>query len=49
MRLMKAESLWSYPAFFDYVDRWMTGGKPCRINGLWTAAAQALMADVLGS
>jgi hypothetical protein len=24
MRLLKAESVWSYPAFFDYVDRWMT-------------------------
>jgi hypothetical protein len=24
MRLMKAESVWHYPAFFDYVDRWMT-------------------------
>lgn len=24
MRLLKAESAWNYPAFFDYVDRWMT-------------------------
>jgi hypothetical protein len=24
MRLLQAESVWSYPAFFDYVDRWMT-------------------------
>ncbi len=24
MRLMKADGIWSYPAFFDYVDRWMT-------------------------
>jgi hypothetical protein len=23
-RILKAESVWSYPAFFDYVDRWMT-------------------------
>jgi hypothetical protein len=23
MRLMHAESAWSYPAWFDYVDRWM--------------------------
>ena len=22
--LLKAESVWNYPAFFDYVDRWMT-------------------------
>jgi hypothetical protein len=24
MRLMNAESVWNYPPFFDYVDRWMT-------------------------
>jgi hypothetical protein len=24
MRLLKAENAWNYPAFFDYVDRWMT-------------------------
>ena len=24
IHLMKAESVWNYPAFFDYVDRWMT-------------------------
>ncbi|HMD09490.1 MAG TPA: Ig-like domain-containing protein [Candidatus Acidoferrum sp.] len=24
MRLMNAESIWNYPPFFDYVDRWMT-------------------------
>ncbi len=24
MRLMNAESVWNHPAFFDYVDRWMT-------------------------
>jgi len=24
VRLMNAENVWSYPAFFDYVDRWMT-------------------------
>jgi hypothetical protein len=24
IHLLHAESLWSYPAFFDYVDRWMT-------------------------
>ncbi|MDP6038284.1 MAG: hypothetical protein QGG64_07030, partial [Candidatus Latescibacteria bacterium] len=24
MRLMKAEGNWDHPAFFDYVDRWMT-------------------------
>jgi hypothetical protein len=24
MRLMNAESVWNYQAFFDYVDRWMT-------------------------
>ena len=24
IRLLHAESLWNYPAFFDYVDRWMT-------------------------
>ena len=24
MRLLSAESLWNHPAFFDYVDRWMT-------------------------
>jgi hypothetical protein len=24
IRLMHAESVWNYPAFFDYVDRWMT-------------------------
>jgi len=24
MRLLKAEGVWNYPAFFDYVDRWMT-------------------------
>jgi hypothetical protein len=24
MRLLKAENVWNYPAFFDYVDRWMT-------------------------
>jgi hypothetical protein len=23
MRLLSAESLWNYPAFFDYADRWM--------------------------
>jgi hypothetical protein len=23
MRLMNAESVWNYPPFFDYVDRWM--------------------------
>jgi hypothetical protein len=22
--ILKAESVWNYPAFFDYVDRWMT-------------------------
>jgi hypothetical protein len=24
VRLMNAENVWNYPAFFDYVDRWMT-------------------------
>src|SRR5271167_350595 len=24
MHLMNAESVWNYPAFFDYADRWMT-------------------------
>jgi hypothetical protein len=24
IHLLKAENLWNYPAFFDYVDRWMT-------------------------
>ena len=24
IHLMHAESTWNYPAFFDYVDRWMT-------------------------
>jgi hypothetical protein len=24
MRLMNAETVWNHPAFFDYVDRWMT-------------------------
>jgi len=24
IRLMNAESVWNYPPFFDYVDRWMT-------------------------
>jgi hypothetical protein len=24
IHLLHAESLWNYPAFFDYVDRWMT-------------------------
>jgi hypothetical protein len=24
MHIMHAESTWNYPAFFDYVDRWMT-------------------------
>jgi hypothetical protein len=24
IHLMHAESVWNYPAFFDYVDRWMT-------------------------
>jgi hypothetical protein len=24
MHVLKAESVWNYPAFFDYVDRWMT-------------------------
>ncbi len=24
MHILKAESVWNYPAFFDYVDRWMT-------------------------
>ena len=24
IHLLHAESVWSYPAFFDYVDRWMT-------------------------
>ena len=24
MHLLHAETLWNYPAFFDYVDRWMT-------------------------
>jgi hypothetical protein len=24
MRLLNAENLWKHPAFFDYVDRWMT-------------------------
>ena len=28
MRLMKAESVWSYPAFFDYVDRWVKDAEP---------------------
>ena len=23
-RILKAEGVWNYPAFFDYVDRWMT-------------------------
>jgi len=26
IHLMHAESVWNYPAFFDYVDRWMTEG-----------------------
>ena len=24
IHLLKAENVWNYPAFFDYVDRWMT-------------------------
>ena len=24
MHILKAENVWNYPAFFDYVDRWMT-------------------------
>jgi hypothetical protein len=24
IRLLHAEALWNHPAFFDYVDRWMT-------------------------
>ncbi len=24
IHLLHAESVWNYPAFFDYVDRWMT-------------------------
>jgi hypothetical protein len=24
IRIMHAENVWNYPAFFDYVDRWMT-------------------------
>lgn len=24
MRLLNAENVWNYPAFFDYADRWMT-------------------------
>jgi hypothetical protein len=24
IHILKAESVWNYPAFFDYVDRWMT-------------------------
>lgn len=24
MRLLKANTVWNYPAFFDYADRWMT-------------------------
>ena len=24
VRILKAESVWNHPAFFDYVDRWMT-------------------------
>jgi len=24
MHILKSESVWNYPAFFDYVDRWMT-------------------------
>src|SRR5258706_9728378 len=23
MRLLKADTIWNYPAFFDYADRWM--------------------------
>lgn len=24
IHILKAENAWNYPAFFDYVDRWMT-------------------------
>lgn len=24
IHLMRAENVWNYPPFFDYVDRWMT-------------------------
>jgi hypothetical protein len=34
LRLLKAEPLWNHPAFFDYVDRWMTEDDSAQIDAI---------------